>query len=163
MARSVFYSFHYKRDVQRVARIRSIGAIEGQTVLASNQWEEVKRGGEPAIQAWIDKEMKGKSCLVVLAGYQTAGRKWVNYEIKKAWKDGKGLLAIHIHNLVDLNGNRDPKGKNPFETFTLGDRQLASVVKTYDPPYTNSADVYNYIRNNVEGWVEEAITIRKNN
>jgi hypothetical protein len=64
---------------------------------------------------------------------------------------------------VDLNGYRDSKGKNPFEGFTLGERQLASIVRAYDPPYSNSADVYNYIRNNVEKWVEEAIAIRKNN
>jgi hypothetical protein len=29
MARSVFYSFHYVPDNQRAAKVRSIGAVEG--------------------------------------------------------------------------------------------------------------------------------------
>ena len=54
--------------------------------------------------------MKGKECLVVLAGEKTAGRRWVNYEIEKAWKDGLGVLAIHINNLKDFDGNQSKKG-----------------------------------------------------
>jgi hypothetical protein len=33
-------------------------------------------------------------------------------------------------------------------------------VKAYDPPYSGSKDVYDYISKNLAAWVEEAITIR---
>jgi hypothetical protein len=39
---------------------------------------------------------------------------------------------------------------------------LSAIVKAYDPPYTTSTLVYNHIKDNLETWVEEAITIRNN-
>ena len=35
MAKSVFYSFHYERDVNRVQLVRNINALEGQPLLNS--------------------------------------------------------------------------------------------------------------------------------
>ena len=63
--------------------------------------------------------MKGKSCLVVLIGTSTAGRRWVNHEITKAWNDGKGVLGIYIHNLKNLAGQQSLKGSNPFTGQTI--------------------------------------------
>jgi hypothetical protein len=160
MARRVFHSFHYKRDVHRVAQVRNMGVIEGQPVLSSNEWEEIKKGGDSAIRKWIDGQMAGRSCVVVLIGSQTAGRKWVNYEIEKGWNRGKGVVGVYIHNLKDLFGNQSYKGANPFAGFTIDGTSLSSIVKAYDPPYTTSTDVYDHIKKNLEGWVEEAIRIR---
>jgi MTH538 TIR-like domain (DUF1863) len=165
MARRVFHSFHYERDSHRVQLVKNMGVVEGQPLLSSNAWEEVKKGGDEAIQKWIDEQISGKSCVVVLTGSKTAGRKWVSYEIKKGWNDGKGLLGVHIHGLKDLTGKQDAKGANPFASFTVGTdkTKLSSIVKSYDPPYRASTDVYNHIKTNLESWVEEAIRIRKEN
>lgn len=137
-----------------------MGVIEGQRLLSSNDWESVKRQGDSAIRRWIDSELSGKSCVVVLIGAGTAGRKWVDYEIEKGWKDGKGLLGVYIHNLKNLAGSQDIKGQNPFLGFKMGNSPLSSIVKAYDPPYSSSLLVYGYIKANLEGWVEEAIKIR---
>lgn len=163
MARRVFYSFHYQRDSQRVQQVKNMGVVEGQPLLSSNGWEEVRKGGKAAIQKWIDDELAGKSCVVVLIGAQTAGREWVNYEILKGWNDGKGVLGVHIHKLKDLSGNQDAKGANPFNGFTVGPSKtpMGSIVKTYNPPQATSQAVYDYIKTNLAAWVEEAITIRK--
>jgi hypothetical protein len=48
MAKSVFYSFHYERDVHRVQLVRNIQALEGQPLLNSQDWEQVRRRGEAA-------------------------------------------------------------------------------------------------------------------
>jgi hypothetical protein len=56
---------------------------------------------------------------VVLIGPATAGRKWINYEINKAWTDNKGVVGIHIHNLKDRFGNQSAKGANPFHMFMI--------------------------------------------
>ena len=66
------------------------------------------------IRNWINNQMRGKSCAIVLIGSQTSGRKWIRYEIEKAWNVGKGLLGIYIHNLEDRNGEQSRKGANPF-------------------------------------------------
>jgi hypothetical protein len=137
-----------------------MGVIEGQPILSSNEWETVKKGGESAIRRWIDEQMAGRSCVVVLIGSRTAGRKWVDYEIETGWNRGKGLVGVYIHNLQDLAGNQSSKGVNPFAGFNLHGQSLSSIVKAYDPPYTMSTNVYNHIKNNLEGWVEEAIRIR---
>lgn len=42
------------------------------------------------------------------------------------------------------------------------DRKLSGIVKAYDPPYTMSTYVYDHIKDNIEEWVEEAVSIRNN-
>ncbi len=161
MSRRVFFSFHYKPDNWRAAQIRNLGVLSGNRPATDNGWETVKRGGVQAIRAWIDQELEGRTCTIVLIGENTAGRKWINYEIKKSWTQGKGLLGIYIHNLHDASGNRSPKGANPFSEFTMNDRTLSRIIKVYDPPFSRSRSVYNHIAENVEGWIEEAIAIRR--
>jgi hypothetical protein len=162
MARRVFYSFHYKPDNWRASQVRNIGVIEGNSPVSDNDWEEITSGGASAIQAWIDGQLSGRSCTIVLIGANTAGRKWIKYEIGKSWNDGKGLLGIYVHNLKDKDQNQSTKGRNPFDDFTMkrDGQKLSRIVKAYDPPYTISANVYDYIKQNIADWVEEAISIR---
>jgi hypothetical protein len=140
--------------------VRNIGAIEGNRPASDNDWEEVKSGGDQAIKRWISEQMTGRSCTVVLIGKATAGRKWITYEIRKAWDDGKGVFGIYVHNLEDKDGNQTTKGANPFNNITVGNRVLSRIVKAYDPQASTSASVYGYISNNLENWVEEAIRVR---
>jgi hypothetical protein len=164
MARRVFYSFHYDADCARAARVRNMGVVEGNKPASDNDWERITKGGNKAIQKWIDNQLYGKSCNVVLIGENTAGRKWINYEIEGAWNDNKGVVGVYIHRLKDLDGNQGSKGRNPFEDFTMdgSQKKLSSIVKAYNPPYTNSKDVYAHISENLEDWIEEAIEIRDN-
>jgi MTH538 TIR-like domain (DUF1863) len=164
MARKVFYSFHYKPDCTRAAKVRNMGVVEGNRAAGDNDWEAIKKGGDAAIKKWIDGQLEGKSCSVVLIGQNTAGRKWIDYEIESTWNNKKGLVGVYVHRIKDLDGNQASKGKNPFETFTIGEKNkpLTSVVKAYNPPYTDSKDAYNYISENLADWIEEAIEIRNN-
>lgn len=102
---------------------------------------------------------------MVLNGTKTAGRKWINYEIVKAWNDKKGVVGVFVHNLLDSDKKQATKGGNPFASIRYGDtgRMLSSIVKVYDPPYTTSTSVYKHIEENLAKWVEEAITIRNKN
>lgn len=157
--RQIFYSFHYDNDVFRVQQIRNIGALEDNKPVSVNDWETVKKGGNTAIEKWIDDNMKYKSCVVVLVGEDTHKRPWVKHEIKKAWEDGKGLVGIHIHNLKDPKTGTCSKGTNPFEQFTFKDgSKLSTKVKCHNP---SSTDAYNDIKNNIEKWIEDAIEARK--
>jgi len=165
MARRVFYSFHYQPDCHRAAIVRNMGVVEGNRPATDNDWEAVKRGGNQAIQHWIDTQLNGKSCTAILIGENTAGRKWINYEIEASWNNCKGLFGVYIHTLKDLGGNQVPKGKNPFEEFVMGcdkNKRLSSLVKAYDPPYSASSDSYAYIKDNFTRWIEDAISIREN-
>lgn len=163
MARKAFYSFHYQPDSHRASQVRNMGVIEGNQVVSDNKWEEITDGGEAAIKKWIGEQLSGKSCAIVLIGNGTAGRMWINYEIIEAWNAKKGVLGIYIHNLKNLSGDQATKGSNPFSGITVGDDKLSAIVKTYDPPYSTSTNVYSHIKDNLEDWVEKAITIRSEN
>ncbi|AMM31526.1 hypothetical protein SA2016_0838 [Sinomonas atrocyanea] len=154
--RTVFYSFHYERDVNRVQLVRNINALEGQPLLNAQAWEEVKRRGQQAIVNWIDKEMLYKRAVVVLIGQETAGRSWVLYEIEKAWREKKPLVGIRIHGLSSF-GSVDRPGANPFD-------KVSGVhgIPVFDPTRTDwrgvvdSKATYTNLVNNMEGWVAQA-------
>lgn len=162
MTRRVFYSFHYVPDNWRASQVRNIGVVEGNTPASDNDWETVTKSGDKAIQNWIDGQLNGRTCSIILIGQNTAGRKWINYEIKKSWEDGKGLLGIYVHRLKDRNGLQSSQGGNPFDQFTLNDseKKMSSIVKAYNPPYMDSKDVYGHISDNLEGWIEAAVKSR---
>ncbi|WP_327438247.1 TIR domain-containing protein [Pseudomonas donghuensis] len=155
--RKVFYSFHFDNDVMRVQQIRNMGVIEGNTEVTVNEWEKVKNAGDAAIKKWINDNMNGKSCVVVLIGKDTSKRPWVQYEIKKAWEDGKALLGVYIHNLSCPNNGKSTQGVNPFDqtTFKIGDKVVKPLV--FNP---KSSDAYNDIDENLADWIEEAIEQR---
>ena len=136
MSRRVFFSFHYKPDNWRASQVRNIGVLEGNTPVSDN----------------------------ALIGENTAGRKWIKYEIENSWNRQKGVLGIYIHNLEDNSGFQCNKGRNPFEDFTMKKDgiKLSSIIKTYNPPFQTSKYVYNYIKDNISEWVEDAINIRNN-
>ena len=160
MARRVFFSFHYKPDNWRASQVRNIGKIDGNTPATDNDWETITKGGDAAIKRWIDDQMSGRSCMIVLVGTNTAGRKWINHEIKKAWDAGKGLLGIHVNKLKDSDGNIANKGKNRFSDFTVSGVPLTSLVSCHTPTGTTSTAVYRTISDKIETWIEDAINAR---
>ncbi|MCW8965783.1 MAG: TIR domain-containing protein [Candidatus Pacearchaeota archaeon] len=165
MARKCFYSFHYTPDCQRAAQIRQIGSIEGNRPAADNDWEIIIKGGESAIKHWIEAQMNGKSCTIVLVGSGTANRKWINHEILKSWNAGMGVVGIYIHGIKNLAGQTSTKGNNPFDYITHGPtkQKLSSIVKCYNPGGATSKEKYAWISQHLANAVEEAIRIRKAN
>lgn len=130
------------------------GLVEG------NEWQSIAEGDDAAIERWINRQMKRASCVIVLIGSETAHRRWVSYEIKKAWADRKGVLGIYVHNLVGTRHKQAPMGEDPFEGIVINGRHVSEVIKVYNPPFTESTKVYNYIRENLDSWIEHAIEAR---
>lgn len=161
MARKVFFSFHFSNDFWRTQQVRQMNALEGNPLATPNSWEEVKRKGDESIKKWINDEMVGRSCVIVLVGSETASRKWVTYEIEKAWKDGKGVLGIRIHNLLGTDSKPSTMGSSPFAGIKAGTLDLGTVVPLKNPSGSDSKAVYATIADNIEKWIEEAIELRK--
>ncbi len=160
MARKVFYSFHYDNDCWRTQQVRNIGFIEGSKPVSANAWEEVKRGGDDGIELWIDNQLLGCSCTVVLVGAETANRRWVIREIIKSWNANKGVVGIRIHDLKDVDGYQSLAGPNPFDNVVVGKESLSAIVKLYKPTSSASKEAYSAIANNISKMIEEAIEIR---
>lgn len=163
MARRVFFSFHFENDFWRTQQVRNMNALEGQTLYTPNAWEEVKRKGDASIEKWIDDNLFGTSCVVVLVGTNTADRRWVQREIVKGWDAEKGVLAIRVHKLLDSKGNSSAAGPNPLDKIRHGKtgRFLSSIAQIYEPAGIDSKAVYASIKDNIETWIERAIAIRK--
>jgi hypothetical protein len=160
MGRSVFFSFHFQNDHWRAAQVRSMGTIEGTAELSDNDWEAVKKRGDAAISSWIDAQMRGTTCTVVLVGSSTAGRKWIDYEIKKAWELKKGLVGIRINKLLNSSGQSDVAGANPFANWNVKGNPMTNFVSLHDPVGFDSKQVYRSIADNIDAWVEAAIKAR---
>lgn len=159
MARTVFYSFHYKNDVHRVQLVEQMGALEGQPILNSQEWEKIEGQGPEAVQRWIDEQMKHKRTVVVLIGRQTSTRPWVKYEIEKAWAENRPLLGIKIHGLSSM-GSVDSEGANPFDVADVPSR----LIPVFDPTQKDwrgaidSKATYNHLATNIQRWTEQGAT-----
>jgi MTH538 TIR-like domain (DUF1863) len=141
MARKVFFSFHYQRDLWRVNVVRNSAVVEGTSVVGFHDvslWEEAKKKGDAEVKRLIDTALLGTSVTVVLIGSQTANRKYVGYEIEKSIAVGNGLLGVRIHQIKDKNGNTDIAGLVPAALLKAG------------------APVYTYEYGKLGGWIEDA-------
>lgn len=154
--RTVFYSFHYDRDVHRVQLVRNFGAIDGSPALGGQEWETVRRKSRDAVVKWIDDQMAYKRAVVVLIGRETASRPWVRYEIEKAWEAKKPLVGVRIHGLSSM-GVTDLKGANPFDAV-----DGVSGVPVFDPTQTDylgkidTRATHNCLKDRLPTWVDHA-------
>ena len=156
MAREpVFFSFHYDNDVFRVQQIRNMGIVEGNQPVSPNNWEQVKRQGDAAVERWIDENLKYKRCVIVLVGSETANRKWVKYEIRRAWELRKGLFGIYVHNLNCPRTGTCTIGPNPFNNLSVNGYSMANLVPCHNP---SAWDAYGDISRNMTSWVSQAIS-----
>lgn len=157
MARRVFFSFHYERDIWRASRVRNSWVAKPDRETAgfwdAADWEEVKKKGDDEIRKWINKQLDGTSVTVVLIGAETSNRKWVKYEVQKSHDRGNGMLAIYIHKMKDQDGNTDAKGDTYFgelEKNSSGDSvYFHQLYPSYD---WVDDDGYNKLGD----WVEKA-------
>jgi hypothetical protein len=163
VAKKCFLSFYYKEDSWRVQTVKNIGSIEEQPILDGNKWEEIRKKGDAAVKQWIEDNMRGKECLVVLIGSHTSGRRWVKHEIQRACEKGIGVCGVYIHKLKDSDRRQSVKGSSPFAGLTHAGKSITSFAREYDPPQYDSQDVYEHIANNIASWVDTAISLRKYN
>lgn len=158
MVRRVFFTFHYQNDIFRVNTIRNHWLTKPNRESAGywdhSLWEATKLKGKRALENLIDSGLTGTSVTAILIGAETAGREWVNYEIKRSHELGKGIIGVYIHQIRSANTSRiDPRGRNPLDDFYIESGYSRTYLSTLYPTYdwvTN--DGYN----NFSGWVETA-------
>jgi hypothetical protein len=141
MARKVFLSFHYQRDLWRVNVVRNSGVMDGTSAAGFHDeslWEEARMKGEYAVKRLINQGLEGTSVTVVLIGAETANRKYVTYEVERSITRGNGVLGVRINSIKDKDGRTDPPGLIPV------------ALEKIDAP------VYDYEYGKLGVWVEKA-------
>lgn len=160
MVARCFYSFHYANDAWRVSQVRNIRLDDGNRPATDNEWETIKRGGDKAIERWINSQMEGKSTVIVMIGSETFGRKWINYEIVTGWNRGKALLGIRIHRLLNQHGYQTHRGNNPFSQCRINGLPMDRIIPVLDPGEVDSKAAYNFIAMNLANYIEHAKKVR---
>jgi MTH538 TIR-like domain (DUF1863) len=150
MPRSVFFSFHYDRDIMRVQQVKQHYITKGtytETGFFDGSLEErAKKDGDAVVKKLIDNGLTGSSVLCVLIGKDTYTRRWVDYEILKAVEYGMGVFGIRIHQLKDPKQGADVAGSNPFQFLGYGtkDNKLIPMIQYQsgwkDAPYLSPID-----------------------
>lgn len=158
MARRVFFSFHYERDIWRANVVRNSWVTQDREAAGfwdAGLWERAKRrGDEDLIRRMINEGLANTSVTAVLIGAETSSRKWVRYEIVKSHERGNGLLAVYIHGIKDQYENTDEKGKNQFGVIYKrngADVYFWQIYPTYD--WIQDGGYKNF-----RTWVERAAT-----
>lgn len=144
MARRVFFSFHYQRDIWRVNQIRNLDQVVGVAAAGfadASLWEESKKKGAPTIKKMIDDALVNTSVTVVCIGGATAGRTYIDYEIEKSIARGNAIIGLQIAHLKNSSGTADPQGVTPPKLVSAG----AKVYK-----YSDHASL--------KKWIEDAAT-----
>jgi len=164
MPRTVFFSFHYQRDIFRVQQIKHHYITKDSYTEAGffdgSLEEKAQKHGDTAVKKMIDSGMSGSSVLCVLIGKETYKRRWVDYEILHAIGRGMGVFGITIHRLkhprkseADFPDGTDNPGPNPFSYLKYVDDGTKlqpkinyshgwtdapyqiTISSTYAPPY----------------------------
>jgi len=154
MARRVFFSFHFERDVWRANQVRNSWVTQDTAgYVDAATFEEVKKKGEANVKRWIDDQLIGTSVTIILIGNETSSRPYVQYEIDQSIRKGNGFVGIYIHNLKNHEQKTDYIGTNPLDNFrNAAGTPLSSIYKTY---FWDFNDGYH----NLGTWVEQAAQI----
>ncbi len=157
MARRVFFSFHYERDIWRASQVRNSWVTKPDREAAgfwdAAAWEEVKKKGDAAIKKWIDDQLTGTSVTVVLIGTETSNRDCVKYELEQSWKKGNGILGIYIHQMKDKDSKTETIGSNSFGSIFTSPNDDKKYFFERFPTYDWVDDDGS---NNFGDWVEKA-------
>lgn len=152
MTRKTFFCFRYDEDYWRALNVRNSWTSQEHTAAGffdPAEWQHVHQEADPVIENWIDAQLSDTTVTVVLIGADTAGKKWIDYEIKRSLAQGNGVLGIYIHGIKDFKGNTSAPGADPFVA-------LASAKDGATPRYP----VYDWIKDdgyhNLGNWIEEA-------
>ena len=116
MARRIFFSFDYARDVSRVQRIRELTDVIANAPAgfeSAELWNETEHQGDDAVHALIDTALRVTTVTVVCIGSATARNKYVDYEIQQSIARGNGIVGVRIHGLADADGRTDVEGPIP--------------------------------------------------
>jgi len=103
-SKNVFIS-HYGKEDEKVQRLKQRFAEKGYSIrnysVDSTKHTRKKRPSDELIKRFLRRQISWSSSLICMIGPKTHTRKWVNYEIEAAYKQGKKIVGIYTH------GNND--------------------------------------------------------
>src|SRR5207249_3804521 len=105
-------------------QVRNAGIVEGNAPVSDNNGETIARGGDVTIKRWIDGQLDGKSCEVVL---NRQCHRWAEMD---QVRDREGVERPK-RGSRSRSGNQSTRGRDPFDDLTMDrdGKKLSSIVK----------------------------------
>src|SRR5580704_8004705 len=119
--RNIFIS-HYGKDDVHVQSLKERLSRQGYNVrnfsVDSTNHKDGRKPSDAVVRRLLDMRIKWSSTFICLIGAKTHTREWVNYEIRKAYLQGKRIVGIYTH------GNKDsaelPEAYKRYGTPPIG-------------------------------------------
>jgi len=120
-SKNIFIS-HFNKDDAQVQQLKTRLNGSGCTVrnfsIDSSKHKDGRKPSDAVVQRLLDIRIKSCSTFICLLGPDTHSRPWVNYEIRKAYQEGKQVVGVYTH------GNKDgvilPEPMRRYGTSTIG-------------------------------------------
>ena len=158
MARSVFFSFHYKNDITRVMVVRNRWVTHGGQIVSGvidhAAFMQVQSKGDAAIKRWINQQMEGTTATVVLIGSETLKRYYVQYEILHSLERGNAIIGVYINHIKDWSGRTSLACNSHTEITCIGKNKPIYFDEIADGIYDYQIDDGYH---NLGRWVEDAL------
>ncbi|MDR6735416.1 TIR domain-containing protein [Sphingobacterium sp. 2149] len=127
--RNIFIS-HYEKDGKHVQSLKNRLLKSGQEVrnfsVDSTKHKDGRRPSDRVIARLLNIRIKACSTFICLIGPDTHSRPWVNYEIRKAFQEGKRVIGIYTH------GNKEsvvlPEPMKKYSSSILGWNSLDKLI-----------------------------------
>ncbi|WP_070138136.1 TIR domain-containing protein [Crocinitomix algicola] len=101
---NIFIS-HYGKDDHHVQslkeRLKGGGFNVRNFSIDSTKHKDGRKPSDAVVKRLLNIRIKQSSTVICLIGPETHNRKWVNYEIRKAYAEGKRIVGVYTH------GNKD--------------------------------------------------------
>jgi hypothetical protein len=156
MGLKAFFCFDHRLDIQRARRVKNCWETRGGRASGFPKpevWKKLAQKGEPAYLRWIENQVASADVCVVLIGSETNADTGVRHAMRLAHRLQKGLLGIYVHQIRGAFGEKQVKGKNPFETlFIVKDLRRVALSDIY-PTYDWLEDAGHF---HLQQWIEKA-------
>ena len=97
---NVFIS-HYGKDDAKVQRLKQRFAEKNYSIrnysVDSTKHTQNKKPSNAVIERFLRRQISWSGTFICLIGPKTHTRKWVNYEIEEAHRQGKKIVGVYTH------------------------------------------------------------------
>jgi antiphage defense system Thoeris ThsB-like protein len=92
-------------------------------------WGDATMAGPATIRRMLASALDNTSVTCVLIGPQSAGRRWMRYEIIESMQRRNLLIGVRINGIPDRSQRTNAPGPNPFEQLTVAISDDGSSIK----------------------------------
>jgi hypothetical protein len=136
----VYFCFHQERDEDRARFVSACTATVDSNRFSDwtdESWQAAHVAGPESLTHLIDEKLADTHVSCLLIGERTFEKPWILPMLSRSYALGRGILAIHVHNVPDRNGQLVSRGASPMGRLNYRGRDnqeypFTSYFHTYE-------------------------------